>query len=37
MNLGINATPSIYINGRKYDDPLEIASLRDWVDEELGR
>jgi predicted DsbA family dithiol-disulfide isomerase len=37
MNLGINATPSIYINGRKYDDPLEIASLRDWIDEELGR
>jgi protein-disulfide isomerase len=37
INLGINATPSIYINGRKYDDPLDIASLRDWVDEELGR
>ena len=37
INLGINATPTIYINGRKYDDPLEIASLRDWVDEELGR
>jgi len=36
-DLGINATPSIYINGRKYEDPLEIASLRDWVDEELGR
>ena len=36
-DLGINATPSIYINGRKYDDPLEIASLKDWVDEELGR
>jgi thiol-disulfide isomerase/thioredoxin len=36
-DLGINATPSIYINGRKYDDPLEIASFRDWIDEELGR
>jgi protein-disulfide isomerase len=36
-DLGINSTPSIYINGRKYDDPLEIASFRDWIDEELGR
>jgi predicted DsbA family dithiol-disulfide isomerase len=35
--LGINSTPSIYINGRKYNDPLDIASLRDWIDEELGR
>lgn len=37
IDLGINATPSIFINGRKYEDPLEIASLKDWVDEELGR
>jgi hypothetical protein len=37
VELGINGTPSIYINGRKYDDPLEIASLKDWVDEELQR
>jgi protein-disulfide isomerase len=37
IEIGINATPSIFINGRKYDDPLEIASLKDWVDEELGR
>jgi 2-hydroxychromene-2-carboxylate isomerase len=36
-DLGILATPSIYINGRKYEDPLEIASLKDWIDEELGR
>jgi predicted DsbA family dithiol-disulfide isomerase len=36
-DLGIMATPSIYINGRKYDDPLEIASFRDWINEELGR
>lgn len=36
-DLGINATPSIYINGRKYNDPLDVASLRDWIDEELGR
>jgi len=37
LDLGINATPTIYVNGRKYDDPLEIASLKDWIDEELGR
>ena len=36
-DLGILATPSIYINGRKYEDPLEIASFKDWIDEELGR
>jgi predicted DsbA family dithiol-disulfide isomerase len=37
IDLGINATPTLFINGRKYDDSLEIASLRDWIDEELGR
>ena len=36
-DLGVMATPSIYINGRKYEDPLEIASFRDWINEELGR
>ena len=36
-DLGITATPSIFINGRKYGDPLDIASIKDWIDEELGR
>jgi thiol-disulfide isomerase/thioredoxin len=36
-DLGISATPTIYINGRKYGDPLEINSIKDWIDEELGR
>jgi thiol-disulfide isomerase/thioredoxin len=36
-DLGITGTPTLYIHGRKYTDPLEIASLKDWVDEELGR
>jgi thiol-disulfide isomerase/thioredoxin len=36
-DLGISGTPAIYVNGRKYGDPLEIASLKDWIDEELGR
>ena len=35
--LRINATPSLYVNGRKYTDPLEISSLSSWVDDELGR
>jgi thiol-disulfide isomerase/thioredoxin len=37
IGLGIAATPTIYVNGRKYGDALDIASLKDWVDEELGR
>jgi thiol-disulfide isomerase/thioredoxin len=37
IRLGINGTPTVYINGRKYDDPLDITSVKDWVDEELGR
>ncbi len=35
--LHILATPAIFINGRKYGDPLDIASLTEWIDEELGR
>jgi 2-hydroxychromene-2-carboxylate isomerase len=36
--LGIRRTPAIFINGRLYNpDELDLASLRDWVDEELGR
>jgi predicted DsbA family dithiol-disulfide isomerase len=37
IQLGINATPTILINGRKYTDALELTSLRDWIDEELKR
>jgi protein-disulfide isomerase len=35
--LGINSTPTIYINGRKYAGRHDIESISDWVDEELGR
>lgn len=35
--LGINSTPSIYINGRKYAGRHDIESIGDWVDEELGK
>ena len=31
----IDATPSLYINGRKHDGPKTYADLKDWIDEEL--
>jgi protein-disulfide isomerase len=36
-SLGINSTPTIYINGRKYAGRHDIESISDWVDEELGK
>jgi protein-disulfide isomerase len=35
--LGIEATPTIYLNGRLYTDQRDVESLRDWINEELGR
>jgi protein-disulfide isomerase len=35
--LGINSTPTIYINGRKYTGRHDIESISDWIDEELGK
>ena len=35
--LGINSTPTIYINGRKYAGRHDIESICDWIDEELGK
>lgn len=35
--LGINSTPTIYINGRKYAGRHDIESIGDWIDEELGK
>jgi protein-disulfide isomerase len=35
--LSISATPTIYLNGREYTDPRDIDSLKDWINEELGR
>ncbi len=35
--LGIESTPTIYLNGREYTDHREVESLRDWINEELGR
>jgi protein-disulfide isomerase len=35
--LSISATPTIYLNGREYTDARDIDSLKDWINEELGR
>lgn len=35
--LGIQSTPSIYINGKLFTDARDLDSLKDWVNEELGR
>jgi protein-disulfide isomerase len=36
-SLEIRRTPAIFLNGRRYTDEIDLVSLRDWVDEELGR
>jgi protein-disulfide isomerase len=35
--LGLQATPTVYIDGREYTDPKDTESLREWIKEELGR
>ena len=30
-------TPDIFIIGRRFGDDVDLANLKDWVDEELGR
>jgi predicted DsbA family dithiol-disulfide isomerase len=35
--LSIQATPTIYLNGREYTDARDIDSLKDWINEELGK
>lgn len=36
-SLEIHRTPGIFINGRRYTDEIDFPSLKDWIDEELGR
>ena len=36
-SLEIHRTPAIFINGRRYTDEIDLPSLKDWIDEELGR
>ncbi len=35
--VGVDATPSLYINGRKFHGPPTVEELKDWIDEELNR
>jgi protein-disulfide isomerase len=34
--IGIQATPTLYIDGREYTDPKDTESLREWIKEELS-
>lgn len=36
-SFGITSTPTIYVNGRKFTGRHDMANLKDWVEEELGR
>jgi protein-disulfide isomerase len=36
-SLEIHRTPAIFINGRRYTDEIDLPSLKDWIDEALGR
>jgi predicted DsbA family dithiol-disulfide isomerase len=35
--LEVNATPTIYINGRMYRGPHSYDEMKDWIDEELNK
>jgi protein-disulfide isomerase len=35
--LALQATPTIYVNGRLFADNKDVDSLRDWINEELNR
>ncbi len=35
--LEIGATPTVYIDGRKYQGPLDVDSFKDWVGEALAK
>jgi len=37
IGLEIHRTPAIFINGRRFTDEPDVPSLKDWIDEELGR
>ncbi|MFH0903544.1 MAG: thioredoxin domain-containing protein [Pseudomonadota bacterium] len=33
---GVEGTPTLYVNGRLYSDPLSFPDLVDWIEEELA-
>jgi protein-disulfide isomerase len=34
---GLQATPTLYIDGREYTDGRDSDSLREWIKDQLGR
>lgn len=36
-NIGLQATPTLYIDGREYTDGRDADSLREWIKDELGK
>ncbi len=34
--VGVNSTPTLYFNGRRYEGPMHKKYLELWVDEELA-
>jgi protein-disulfide isomerase len=36
IDAGVEGTPTLYLNGREYSDPLGAPFLKDWIDEELA-
>jgi protein-disulfide isomerase len=35
--LDINATPTVYIDGKQYHGPHSYDEMKDWIDEELNK
>src|SRR5262249_5589074 len=35
--LPIQATPALFVHGRRYSGPLDYDELKDWIEEELNR
>lgn len=36
-HLGIDSTPTLYVNGRKHNGPNTYEDIKDWIDEELNK
>jgi protein-disulfide isomerase len=36
-SIGLQATPTLYIDGREYTDGRDVDSLREWIKDELGK
>jgi protein-disulfide isomerase len=35
-SIGLQATPTLYIDGREYTDTRDADSLREWIKDALG-